>query len=65
MLIALDAIKRAGSTDKAKGRQAIEETKDLAGLNGVFTMSPGDHHGLKIESLRIHTVKDGKFVLAN
>jgi len=65
MLIALDAIKRAGSTDKAKVRQAIEETKDLAGLNGVFTMSPSDHHGLKIESLRMHTVKDGKFVLAH
>src|SRR5260370_36212859 len=42
MLIALDAVKRAGSTDKAKVRQAIEETKDLAGLNGVFTMSPSD-----------------------
>jgi branched-chain amino acid transport system substrate-binding protein len=65
MLIALDAIRRAGSTDKEKVRQAIEETKNLAGLNGVFTMSPADHHGLAIESLRMHTVKDGKFVLAN
>lgn len=65
VLIALDAIRRAGSTDKAKVRQAIEETRDLPGLNGVFTMSPTDHLGLKIESLRMHTVKDGKFVLAN
>lgn len=64
MLIAIDAIKRAGSTDKAKVRQAIEETKNLPGLNGVFTMSATDHHGLKVESLRMHTVKDGKFVLA-
>lgn len=64
MLIAIDAIKRAGSTDKAKVRQAIEETKNLPGLNGVFTMSATDHHGLKVRSLRMHTVKDGKFVLA-
>lgn len=64
LLIAIDAIKRAGSTDKAKVRQAIEETKNLPGLNGVFTMSPTDHHGLKVESLRMHTVKDSKFVLA-
>jgi branched-chain amino acid transport system substrate-binding protein len=64
MLIAIDAIKRARSTDKAKVRQAIEETNNLPGLNGVFTMSPTDHHGLKVESLRMHVVKDGKFVLA-
>jgi branched-chain amino acid transport system substrate-binding protein len=62
--IAVDAIRRAGSTDKARLRDAIEQTKELAGLNGVFTMSPTDHHGLSTESLRMFTVTNGAFVLA-
>ncbi|MCA6107021.1 ABC transporter substrate-binding protein [Bradyrhizobium cenepequi] len=61
-VIAVDAIRRAGTTDKAKMRQAIEETKNLPGLNGVFTMSPTDHQGLAIESLRMYVVKNNKFV---
>jgi hypothetical protein len=31
----------------------------------VFTMSATDHLGLPIESLRMHVVKDGKFVPVN
>jgi branched-chain amino acid transport system substrate-binding protein len=62
--IAIDAIRRAGTIDKAKVRQAIEETKDLPGLNGIFTMSKDDHLGLSIDSLRMHLVKDGKYVPA-
>lgn len=61
-IIAVDAIRRAGTTDKAKVRQAIEDTKNLPGLNGVFTMSESNHLGLPLESLRMHVVKDGKFV---
>lgn len=63
--IAVDALRRAGTTDKAKVRQAIEETHGLPGLNGVFTMSATDHLGLPLESLRMHVVKDGKFVPVN
>ena len=65
IIIAIDAIRRAGSTDKAKVRQAIEETRKLPGLNGVFTMSETDHLGLALDSLRMHVVKDGKFVPVN
>ncbi|MBR0896706.1 ABC transporter substrate-binding protein [Bradyrhizobium tropiciagri] len=63
--IAIDALRRAGTTDKAKVRQAIEETRGLAGLNGVFSMSATDHLGLPTESLRMHVVKDGKFLPVN
>jgi branched-chain amino acid transport system substrate-binding protein len=63
--IAVDALRRAGTTDKAKVRQAIEETRKLPGLNGVFTMSETDHLGLPIESLRMHVVKGGKFTPVN
>lgn len=63
--IAIDAIHRAGTTDKAKVRQAIEDTRAFASLNGVFTMSQSDHLGLAVESLRMHVVKGGKFVPVN
>jgi branched-chain amino acid transport system substrate-binding protein len=61
--IAVDAIKRAGGTDKAKVRDAIESTKGLVGLNGIFTMTPANHNGLTTDSLRIIEVRNGRFAL--
>jgi branched-chain amino acid transport system substrate-binding protein len=63
LAIAVDAVKRAGSTDRAKVRDAIERTKGLVGLNGIFTMSPADHNGLTTDSLRIIEVRNGRFEL--
>jgi branched-chain amino acid transport system substrate-binding protein len=63
LAIAVDAIQRAGSTDRAKVRDAIEGTKGLVGLNGIFTMSAVDHNGLKTDSLRIIEVRNGRFEL--
>lgn len=63
LAIAVDAIKRAGSTDRAKVRDAIEATRGLVGLNGIFNMSPTDHNGLKTDSLRIIEVRNGRFEL--
>lgn len=63
LAIAVDAIQRAGSTDRAKVRDAIESTKGLVGLNGIFTMSAADHNGLKTDSLRIIEVRNGRFEL--
>lgn len=42
MLIIMDAIKRAGSTDPVKIRQAMEETKDLPVVTGFVTIHNGD-----------------------
>jgi len=64
LMIAVDAIKRAGSTDKPKVRDAIEQTKGLVGLNGTFTMSPTDHNGLGMDSLRMVEVRNGQFGMA-
>jgi branched-chain amino acid transport system substrate-binding protein len=61
LLIAVDAIKRAGSTDKGKVRDAIEQTKGLVGTSGVFTMSPSDHMGLSLAAFRMLEVKDGQW----
>src|SRR5262249_19610521 len=63
--IAVDAIKRAGSLDKAVVRDAIENTRQLVGLNGTFTMSSTDHGGLNIDALHMVLVKDGRFVAAH
>lgn len=62
--IAVDAIKRAGSTDKAKVRDAIEATKGFVGAGGVFTMSPTDHMGLDLTAFRMFEIKNGDWTLS-
>ena len=57
-LIALDAIKRAGSTDSKKIRDAIAATKDLEAVTGKTTL---DKNGDAIKAAVIKVVKDGKF----
>lgn len=64
LMIAVDSLKRAGSTDKTKVRDAIEKTSDLVGLNGTFKMSAEDHNGLDLTDLRMVEVREGRFVLA-
>lgn len=62
-MILVEAIKKAGSTDKYKVRDAIENMKGFVGTGGVFNFSATDHNGLSIEAFEMLTVKDGKFVL--
>jgi branched-chain amino acid transport system substrate-binding protein len=40
-----NAVKRAGALDKAKVRDAIEQTKGFPGTCGVVNMTPEDHRG--------------------
>jgi branched-chain amino acid transport system substrate-binding protein len=65
LMIAVDAIKRAGSTDKAKVRDAIEATKGYVGSSGNVTMSPTDHMGLDLTSFRMLEIKGGDWTIAN
>ncbi len=62
LMIAVDAIKRAGGTDKAKVRDAIEATKGFVGADGVFNMSPKDHMGLDLTYFRMFEVRKGNWV---
>ena len=57
------AIEKAGSTDKEKVRDAIENLKGFVGTGGIFNFSPTDHNGLDINAFELLTVKDGKFAL--
>jgi branched-chain amino acid transport system substrate-binding protein len=61
--ILAEAVRRAGSVEPAKVRDAIENLKGFAGTAGVFNFSPTDHNGLDMSSFEMLTVKDGKFAL--
>ena len=58
-LVALDAIKRAGSIDPAKIRDAIAATSGFVGATGVTSL---DANGDATKSAYIKAVEGGKFV---
>lgn len=63
--IVIDAIKRAGTTDKDKVRDEIEKTSKFIGTGGEVNMSNKDHMGMDMWSLRMIQVKNGRWVLAD
>jgi branched-chain amino acid transport system substrate-binding protein len=48
--IVVDAIKKVGP-DRAKIREAIENTKGYVGLSGIYNISPADHNGLSMQDI--------------
>ena len=60
----VDAIKRAGSKNPEKVRDALEKTKNFVATVGIINMSPTDHLGIDLSSFRMLTVKNGKWVSA-
>jgi branched-chain amino acid transport system substrate-binding protein len=64
LLLSVDAMKRAGSTDKSKVRDAIESTKGFVATSGTFNMTANDHMGLNLTSFRMLEVKNGKWTLS-
>jgi branched-chain amino acid transport system substrate-binding protein len=64
LVIAVDAIKRAGSTDGEKLRTAIEQTKGYVGVTGAFNLSATDHMGLDLSAFRMLQVKGSDWVVA-
>ncbi|MCG2579217.1 ABC transporter substrate-binding protein [Dechloromonas sp. XY25] len=63
LMLAVDAIKRAGGTDKAKVRDAIEATKGFIGTGGIVNMSATDHMGLDLSAFRMLEIKNGDWTL--
>jgi len=63
LLIVVEGIKKAGSTDRAKVRDAIENLKGFVGTAGIFNYSATDHTGLGLDAFEMLTVKNGKFTL--
>ena len=58
----VDAIKRAGGTDSAAIKTAIESTKDFAGITGKITFSPDSHVPQK--GVTVIDIENGALTLA-
>lgn len=63
LMIAVGAIKRAGSADRAAVRDSIENTSGYVGIEGIYTMSPTDHLGVGPSAAYMAEVRDGQFKL--
>ncbi|GAA5231874.1 ABC transporter substrate-binding protein [Verticiella sediminum] len=63
-MLLMQAIKAAGSTDAPAVRDALEGTRDYVGVTAVYSYAPEDHFGTQPSSVRMLTVKDGAFALA-
>ncbi|MCL4801336.1 MAG: ABC transporter substrate-binding protein, partial [Burkholderiales bacterium] len=63
LMLVVEAMKRAGSTDKAKVRDALEGIKGFMGTAGVVNMSPADHMGLDLTAFRMLEVRNGDWAL--
>ncbi|MDO8606193.1 MAG: ABC transporter substrate-binding protein [Phaeospirillum sp.] len=63
--IALVAIARAGSVDKAKVRDEIEKTSGYVGTGGLVSMSPTDHMGLSPAAFHMVEIRKGDWVLSD
>ncbi len=59
VMIAIEAIKRANSVNKAAVRDEIEKTKGFIGTAGVFNMAPEDHMGLTLDAFKMVEIRNG------
>ena len=63
ILIVTEALKKAGTTDRDKVRDAIENLHGLVGTAGIYNFSATDHTGLDLNAFEMLTVKNGKFTI--
>ena len=63
LMLAVEAVRRAGSTDKAKVRDALESIRGYVGTGGVVNMSAQDHMGLDLSAFRMLEVRKGDWQL--
>ncbi|WP_029009012.1 ABC transporter substrate-binding protein [Azospirillum halopraeferens] len=65
LMLAVEAIRRAGGTDRARVRDEIEKTKGYIGTGGVVNMSPTDHMGLGLDAFHMVEIKQGTWKLVD
>jgi branched-chain amino acid transport system substrate-binding protein len=63
ILIVTEALKKAGTADRDKVRDAIENLHGLVGTAGIYNFSATDHTGLDLTAFEMLTVKNGKFAI--
>ncbi len=65
LMLVVNAMKRAGSVDKAKLRDALEATQGYVGTGGVVNMSASDHLGLDLSAFVMLEVRGGNWAVAH
>jgi branched-chain amino acid transport system substrate-binding protein len=63
LMILVDSIRRANSTDGTRLRDAIRGTRGFVGTGGVVNMSATDHMGLDLTAFRMVEIRNGEFTL--
>jgi branched-chain amino acid transport system substrate-binding protein len=63
LMLAVEAMRRAGSAEKSKVRDALEATRGYVGTGGVVNMSAQDHMGLDLSAFRMLEVRKGDWTL--
>ncbi len=61
IMIALEAVRKAGSSERKEIRDALESISGFPGTGGIFNFTPQDHNGLGMDSLEMLTVRNGQF----
>ena len=63
LMLAVEAIRRSGSTNKEAIRSSLESIKGYVGTGGVVNMSAQDHMGLDVSAFRMLEVNKGNWSL--
>ena len=63
LMLAVQAMRKAGSADKARVRDALESIRGYMGTAGVVNMSAQDHMGLDLTAFRMLEVRKGDWML--
>jgi len=64
VMLVVAAIKKAGSADRGKIRDALAGMRGFQGIGGVFNYSAQDHDGLTKDAFAWVTIKGGQWKLA-
>jgi ABC-type branched-subunit amino acid transport system substrate-binding protein len=61
--VVVEAMKKAGTTDGAKVRDALESVAGYNGTNGVYTFSPDSHYGIRENPIVLAHIVGGKVTI--
>ncbi len=64
LTLIVEAIKKGDSAKPADIRDNLEKLENVPGIGGIFTYSPTDHAGLKVDDLIMIKIEGGKWSLA-
>ncbi|WP_051559959.1 ABC transporter substrate-binding protein [Marinobacterium jannaschii] len=65
LMLVVNAMKQAGSTDKEAVRAALEQTRGYMGTAGEVNMSEKDHLGLDLTAFRMLEIRNGSWQMVN